>query len=110
MNKVGGEKLFGRSDKNSKVYDKLVQYQFHYFNEDNTRNITVAFSDTNKPVRDYRLPDSGKISTIHGVTLKLYQYKDIYMTEFQYKGYNFDIETSGITEKEFIKFLESLIK
>lgn len=110
MNKVGGEKLFGRKDKNSKVYDKLVQYQFHYFNEDNTRNITVAFSDTNKPVRDYRLPDSGKISTIHGVTLKLYQYKDIYMTEFQYKGYNFDIETSGITEKEFIKFLESLIK
>lgn len=110
MNKQGAEKLFGRSNKDSKVYDKLLQYQFYYFNEDNARCITVAFSDMNKPVRDYLFPDDGKSSTIHGVTLNLYQYEDSYMTQFQYEGYYFDIEAYGVTEKEFITFLKTLIK
>ncbi len=109
MNEFGALKLYGREDKNGE-YDKLIQYEYHYFNEDSSRSIKVAFSDTNKPIRDYHFSDSGKNSTIHNVTLKLYQYEDSYMTEFSYNGYNFDIETSGITEEEFIAFLKSLIK
>ena len=38
----------------SNNYDKLNNYAFNYKNSSNDRNILISFSDTNKPLRDYR--------------------------------------------------------
>jgi len=102
-------KLFVRGE-DSENYDKLRHYEISYFN-DNDRSISVSFSDTEKPLRDYRFPDEGsKLSIINNINLKIYKYEDLYMTEFEYKGYNFDIETVGISESELVELLKSIIK
>jgi len=109
LDKFDAYKLLIKGD-NSKEYNKLANYVYSYYNSETNRSINIAFSDTMKPLRDYRLEDIGNISTINGITLKIYQYEDLYMTEFSYKGYNFDIETSNITQEELIELLKSLIK
>ena len=50
------------------------------------------------------------ITIINGVVLKIYKLEDIYYTELNYNGYNFDIETSKITEQELATFLLSILK
>lgn len=109
LDKFNPYKLFIKGE-NSKEYNKLANYVYSYYNSETNRSINIAFSDTMKPLRDYRLEDIGNISTINGITLKIYQYEDLYMTEFNYQGYNFDIETANITQEELIELLKSLIK
>lgn len=107
LDKMNGAKIYTRNGKTGD-YNIFANYEFSYFNDDNW--ITIALSDTNKPVRDYYFESVGSSSTINNINLIIYKYQDAYLTEFVYKGYNFDIETSGITEEELISLLESLIR
>lgn len=101
--------IYVKNDKTNK-YDKLYNYEFSYFSKKNEkRTITIAFSDTNKPLRDYYLDEEGKISKINDIELKIYQYEDSYMVIFEFKNYKFDIETNSITKDELLNLLESIL-
>lgn len=92
-------------------YDKLINYKIYYENKNTNRNIEISFSKDNKPIRDYYFSDEGsKESTINGTSLIINQSGTTYFTEFTYRDINFDIETRGITEEEFLKFLKSIIR
>ena len=95
----------------SNDYNVLDSYVYEYFNLDSNRKIKIAFSNTNKPIRDYFFDiDDAKESNINDNKLIIYQREDIYFTEFKYNGYYFDIETSSISFNELITFLKSIIK
>lgn len=102
--------FYFRENKESKDYNILGNYEIIYSN-DNDRSINVKYSKDSKPVRDYYFSDEGsKITTINGVELKIYKFENIYFTEFEFNGYNFDVETSKITEQELSNFLLSILK
>lgn len=102
--------LYGRENKDSKDYNKLINYEIGY-SDDLDRSIQIAFSKDHKPVRDYHFSDEGsKSTTINGVELKIYKFENIYFTEFEFNGYNFDIETTKITEQELSSLLTSILK
>lgn len=102
--------VYTRENNESKDYNILHDYIIEYTN-DNNRSIQVAYSKDYKPIRDYHFNDEGsKSTTINGVELKIYKFENTYFTEFNYNGYNFDIETSKITEQELSSFLLSIFK
>lgn len=103
--------IYVKPDRNSDEYNTLQSYVFNYSNTKNDRHIRVAFSKENKPIRDYYFSEEGrKISKINNIELKIFKYNEIYFTEFNYKGINFDIETNSITEQELTDLLLSIIK
>lgn len=109
MEKMSAEKIYVR-DLNTGEYTKLHSYVCTYLDiNDNMRNIRISFSDTNKPLRDYHFEDIGNISKINDIELKIYQYEEEYITIFEFGGYNFDIETSNVTENEILEVLKSII-
>lgn len=100
-----------KKDKNSKDYDILNHYERLAVNTKNNRKINISFSDEYEPLRDYFFGDEGsKVSKINGFELTIYKYENSYMTTFKYNDINFDIETTDITEQEFIDLLVSIIK
>ncbi len=112
LDKYKGYAIYTRKDKTGE-YDILNCYVYDYFkeNDNNYRNIRIAFSDTNKPIRDYRFSDENSQETvINNTQLTIFKYKTIYFTEFNYKGYNFDIETNNISEQELLDLILSIIK
>lgn len=110
LNKTYKYIFYFRENKESQEYNVLGNYELIYSN-DNDRSINVKYSKDNKPVRDYYFSDEGsKITTINDVELKIYKYENIYFTEFNFDDYNFDIETSNITEQELSNLLLSIIK
>ncbi len=109
FNNKSYNEIYVKEDNTGK-YDRLYNYEFSYSSsKDNERNIRVAFSDTNKPLRDYYLDEEGKISKINDIELKIYQYEDSYMVIFEFKNYKFDIETNSITKDELLNLLESIL-
>ena len=74
------------------------------------RNITIAFSEIDKPLRDYYIDNQELKSKIGDVELEISQYKNMYIVTFSYNNLNFDIETNGITEDELVELLVSIIK
>ncbi len=82
-------------------------YVIEYFNDE--RRITIAYSKTNTPIRDYFI-DDGKPSIINNTNLVISKYNTIYIVTFKYNDIYFDIETSNIKEDELITLLESIIK
>lgn len=111
LNDISYSAIYGRKNIDIKIYDKLINYQYAYSDTKTKRNIVISFSKENKPVRDYYFSDRGsKQSTINGVKLTIYNYEEVYMTEFIYNNINFDIETSNIKEEELILLLQSIIK
>lgn len=102
--------IYVNPNKDSKDYNILQSYVFHFSNTSD-RNIRVSFSKENKPIRDYYFPEEdSKISKINNIELKIFKYNELYFTEFKYKGINFDIETTHITEEELTNLLLSIIK
>lgn len=102
--------VYTRENKESTDFNILNNYIKGYTNG-NERNINIAYSKDYKPMRDYYFSDeSCRITTINGINLKIYKYENAYYTEFNYNGYNFDIETSKITEQELSTFLVSILK
>lgn len=99
-----------REDKESKDYNILGNYEIIYSN-DYDKSINVKYSKDHKPVRDYGFSEEGsKTTIINNTELKIYKYENIYFTEFKFNGYNFDIESSNITEQELSNFLISILK
>lgn len=92
-------------------YSVLNNYVISYSNSSSDKSITIAFSKDNKPFRDYDfISDDGKTSIINNLELKIYKCSALYFTEFSYKNINFEIESEGITETEFVNLLKSIIK
>lgn len=90
---------------------KAYSYNLVYNSADDNRCINIGFSKENKPIRDYYFDDNGnQISKINDVELKIYKYENSYMTEFNYKGINYDIETTNISQEELASLLQSIIK
>ena len=102
--------VYTNKDKNDDSYSYLNNYVYNCYGKEN-RSIKISFSKENKPIRDYYFEEiEGKTSKINNVDLKVLKYNKSYFTEFTYKEINFDIETSNITEEEFIDLLLSIIK
>ncbi len=109
LNKFQRYGIYTRKDQNSE-YNVLNSYVYAYFNEEYKKDIRIAFSETNKPLRDYRFSEEdSKETIINNIKFKIFQYEEIYFTEFTYKGYNFDIETTNITQDELVNLLKSII-
>lgn len=107
-NKENYKAIYIKDDKNNYY---LNNYEFNYLNTTNDRKIKISFSDKYEPLRDYYFTiDNIKKSVINGVELEIYKYKSIYIAIFNYKGYNFDIETKDISETEFFDLLASILK
>ena len=103
--------IYTRNSIEEPVYDVLHDYVFAYHTEDNiTRNITIAFSEIDEPLRDYYIKDHELKSKIGDVELEISQYENMYIVTFSYNNLNFDIETNGITEDELVELLVSIIK
>ena len=110
LNKFNGYSVYTRDIGKSK-YDNLNCYVYYFSNENDERNIRVAFSGKGKPVRDYGFDrDSALKSTINDNELVIYKYENIYFVEFIYNNVNYDIETNGINIVELEMFLKSIIK
>ena len=99
--------LFVKSNPDKNNYDKLVQYTKTFTKED--KHIDINYFDLNKPVRDY-LFEEGKISVINNLELTIYKYEELLFTSFKYNNLFIDVETSNVSETEFIKLLKSIIK
>lgn len=91
-------------------YNLLNNYELVYENTLNDRNITISFSEINKPLRDYSFSENGKTSKINDIDLMIYKYENSYMTKFNYQNVNYDIETNNVSEEELINLLKSIIK
>lgn len=103
--------IYVKSNRESEEYNVLQSYVADYSNTDKGREIIVSFSKENKPIRDYYFSEEGsKISKIDNFELKIFKFNELYFTEFNYKGINFDIETTNITEQELTDLLLSIIK
>ena len=102
--------VYTKKDKNSKEYNTVANY-IMLITDGKERNIEVKYSKEQKPLRDYYFNEKdSKITTINGIDLKIYKYGKSFYTTFSYNGYNFDIETSNITEQEFSNYLVSILK
>ena len=98
-------------DKKDKDYGKINNYELWYKNSKNNRKIIIALSDKNIPYRDFMIDRKNSNKTIiNGVEVEIYKHKNMYVSIFSYKGYNFDIESCDIIEEEYIRLLYSLIK
>lgn len=100
--------IYVRSNQDIKKYDLLRDYVFEY-KKDEENDIRVALSAVAEPIRDYYLGDNDKISKIGEIELRISQYKKMYMATFKIKNIYFDVETNGITEKELVELLKSII-
>lgn len=93
-----------------------LNYQNYYidYNNDNS-NISIFVSELSefRPRCIRIIPDTIEDSTINGLNVKLLKYSNDYNNGyyafFKFNGLNFDIETSNITEEEFINLIESII-
>jgi len=105
------QEIYVKSDRESNKYNVLQCYVFNYSNTKKDRHIRISLSQKNKPVRDYSFSEEGsKLSKINNIELKVFKYNELYFTEFCYKGINFDIETTNITEQELTSLLSSILK
>ena len=102
--------LMTRKDLSDKDYSVAHDYIWDYSNEAQDRTIRIAFSKVGKPLRDYHLSSEEKISKIENTDVIITQYEKLYLAEFKLNDVYFDIETAGITQKELVDLLVSLIK
>ena len=106
VNKV----VMTRKDFSDKDYSIAHDYIWDYSNEAENRTIRIAFSKIGKPLRDYYLSSEEKISKIENTDVIITQNEKLYLAEFKLNDVYFDIETAGITQKELVDLLVSLIK
>lgn len=103
--------IYVKPNRESHEYNILQSYVFNYSSKKNDRDIRVSFSKEHKPIRDYYFSEEGsKMSKINNIELKIFKYNGLYFTEFNYKGINFDIETTNIIDQELTDLLLSIIK
>ena len=114
LNKFTNSRLIKRYD----INNKFIGYEMFYYNtnenEEITSGIDIFLSKTliNKP-SCYKNIDFSKMkdTTINDTTLKILKTEsNRFYAIFSYNGYNFDIETTNITEQEFSNYLVSILK
>lgn len=102
--------VYIKKDKDSKEYDVVANYIILVTNGKN-KNIEIKYSKDREPIRDYYFDEkSTKTTTINDINLKIYKAGRSFYTTFKFNDYNFDIETSNITEQEFSNYLVSILK
>ena len=110
LTKENGYAIYTKNSETGQ-YTDLNSYVYEYSNNSDKRKIRLAFSETEKPLRDYYFnTQNTKKSNINNYELLIFQYSDTFYTEFSYKGYNFDIETNNITKAELTSLLKSILK
>lgn len=103
----GSYNIYTRSDITKSEYDVLHDYVVSY-KKDSINEIIIAFSEIEKPLRDYYIDMGDKVSKIGDIELIISQYKNMYILTFNFKDIYFDIETTGITENELLELLQSI--
>ena len=92
-------------------FGKINNYEYWCFNTTNNRRIIIAYSDKNIPLRNKDINiKNQKSSSINGLDIQIYNYKNIFISKFNYGGFNFSIESRDISQDEFISLIESIIK
>lgn len=109
INKIKKSIIYTKNEKQND-YTNLNSHILNYYNNNEAKNIRVAFSDKNKPVRDYYFSDeNAAISIIKDKSLMIYSYEKTFFVEFHYNNYYFDIEANNISQDELIDLLGSII-
>ena len=92
-------------------YDKLYGYNIIYSGGNNKYIDIFILIDTTKRLRCFSIDtDEMKSSTINGNSIKIMGENKYYYAIFSYNNINFDIETTGISEEEFIQLIKSMVK
>ena len=95
---------------NTKIVNNVNNYEFHYKNTKNEREIVASFSKDFTPISNYNFGVNNKSSLVNGINVLLYKYEKTYIAKFQYMKYNFLVEGKNITQEEFMNFVSSIIK
>ena len=92
-------------------YDKLYVYNIIYIGVNNKYIYIFILIDTTKRLRCFSIDtDEMKSSIINGNSIKIMGEDKNYYAIFSYNNINFDIETTGISEEEFIQLIKSMVK
>ena len=92
-------------------YDKLYGYNIIYSGGNNKYIDIFILIDTTKRLRCFSIDtDEMKSSIINGNSIKIMGEDKYYYAIFSYDNINFDIETTGISEEEFIQLIKSIVK
>lgn len=92
-------------------YDKLYGYNIIYSGGNNKYIDIFILIDTTKRLRCFSIDtDEMKSSIINGNNIKIMGEDKYYYAIFSYNNINFDIETTGISEEEFIQLIKSMVK
>ena len=92
-------------------YDKLYGYNIIYSGGNNKYIDIFILIDTTKRLRCFSIDtDEMKNSIINGNSIKIMGEDKNYYAIFSYNNINFDIETTGISEGEFIQLIKSMVK
>lgn len=100
--------VYTRENAKIQEYNVLHDYVFNY-RKDSMNRIVIAFSEIDKPLRDYYIKDENKISKIGDTELIIFQYEEMFIASFNCQDTNFDVETTGITIDELVSLLQSMI-
>lgn len=92
-------------------YDKLYGYNIIYSGGNNKYIDIFILTATTKRLRCFSIDtDEMKSSIINGNSIKIMGEDKNYYAIFSYNNINFDIETTGISEEEFIQLIKSMVK
>ena len=98
-------------NENTGKYDKLYGYNIIYSGGNNKYIDIFILIDTTKRLRCFSIDtDEMKSSIINGNSIKIMGEDKYYYAIFSYNNINFDIETTGISEEEFIQLIKSMVK
>ena len=85
----------------------------NYSNEDFTRSLNIELQAGGLPLSDYgSLPKNCEKSTINGVQVGIGQTAEngYYFVEFVYKNVGFRMVAEGLSQKEIVAIVASLVK
>ncbi len=92
-------------------YDKLYGYNIIYSGGNNKYIDIFILIDTTKRLRCFSIDtDEMRNSIINGNNIKIMGEDKNYYAIFSYNNINFDVETTGISEGEFIQLIKSIVK
>lgn len=98
-------------NENTGKYDKLYGYNIIYSGGNNKYIDIFILIDTTKRLRCFSIDtDEMRNSIINGNSIKIMGEDKNYYAIFSYNNINFDVETAGISDGEFIQLIKSIVK
>ena len=92
-------------------YDKLYGYNIIYSGGNNKYIDIFILTAATKRLRCFSIDtDEMRNSIINGNSIKIMGEDKNYYAIFSYNNINFDVETTGISEGEFIQLIKSIVK